>query len=80
MPSPYEIRNGLRYIRGTNNFFVYTAEGIKIIAIDSNHKESLFTSISDCANKLNLDMAKIKRSLLTGVTYKNLNFKVCTDI
>jgi len=73
MPSPYEIKNGLRFIRGTNNF---VSESLKIIAIsqDNFNNKSIYSSITECSNALNIDRSKIKNCILTGKMYKNYKF------
>ncbi len=71
---PYEIKEGVKYIRGTNNL---VSEGIKIICIDTrlnNHHKMIFPSILECSRVLNLNRAKIKNSLLTGEIYQNYKF------
>jgi hypothetical protein len=63
LSSPYEIKNGIRFMRGTN-ILVY--EGLKIIAIDNHKNNYIFSSISECSIAINIDRSKIKHCLLTG--------------
>ncbi len=74
IPSPYEIRNGIRFIRGTDNL---VSEKLKIKAIDGINKEYFFSSISECGKILKLDRTKIKKSILTGSLYNNYKFEIC---
>jgi len=76
IPSPYEIKNGIRFIRNTNKL---VSEGLKIIAIDNFNNESIFLSITECSLALKLDRAKIKHCLITGETYKNYKFKFASN-
>ena len=76
-PSPYEIKNNIRFIRGTNNL---VSEGLKIISIDNHNNESIFSSINECSLVLNIDRAKIKHCLLTNEAYKNYNFKFAPNV
>jgi len=71
IPSPYEIKNGIRFIRGTNNF---VSESLKIIAFDNFNNKSIYSSITECSNALNIDRSKIKICILTGEVYKNYKF------
>ena len=71
IPSPYEIKNGIRFKRGTNNLI---SESLKIIATDNLNNRSLFSSIAECSTTLKLDRAKIKNSLLSGEEYQNYKF------
>jgi len=71
IPSPYEIKNGIRFIRGTNNF---VSESLKIIAFDNFNNKSIYSSITECSNALNIDRSKIKNCILTGEVYKNYKF------
>lgn len=66
-PSPYEIKNEIRFIRGTNKL---VSEGLKIIAIDNLNNKFIFSSISKCSIAIKIDRSKIKHCLLTGETFK----------
>ena len=72
LSSPYDIKNGIRFIKGTNNL---VSEGLKIIVIDNLNNESIFSSINECSIAINIDRSKIKHCLLTGEIYKNYKFK-----
>jgi len=52
LSSPYEIKNGLRNMRGTNKL---VSEGLKIIAIDNLNNKYIFSSISECSIAINID-------------------------
>lgn len=75
LSSPYEIKNGIRFMRGTNNL---VSEGLKIIAIDILNNKSIFSSISECSIAINIDRSKIKHCLFTGEKYKNLKFLIAS--
>ena len=77
-PSPYEIKNGIRFIRGTNKL---VSESLKIRATDIfiPNNTSVFSSISECSIALKLDRSKIKTCLLSGEIYKNYRFTVQTE-
>ena len=69
VPSPYEIRNGVRFVRGSDNL---VSERLKIKVINCLlNKEYFFSSISECGKILELDRTKIKKSILTGEPYKD---------
>ena len=71
-PSPYIIKEGIRYYRDTLNL---VSEKNKIVVIDSSNNESIFSSISECSRILHLNRAKIKECLISGEIYKNYKFK-----
>jgi hypothetical protein len=71
-PTPYIIKDGIRFYRDTLNL---VSDKIKIVAIDSLNNESVFSSISECSRILQLDRAKIKNCLINGGIYKNYKFK-----
>ena len=71
IPSPYEIKNGIRFIRGTNNF---VSESLKIITIDNLNNKSIFSSITECSNALNIERSKIKNCLISGEVYNKYKF------
>jgi hypothetical protein len=73
MPTPYEIKDGIRFIRGTNNL---VSGGVKIIAKNTlSQKSTIYSSITECSIDLNLDRAKIKECLLLHTEYKNYKFE-----
>jgi hypothetical protein len=71
LPAPYEIKHGLRFIRGTNKL---VSEKIKIISIDNFNNKSIFSSLTECSKSLHIGRSKIKICLLTGEIYKNYKF------
>lgn len=70
-PSPYEIKNGVRFLRGTNNL---VSDKLKIIAIDENNNKFFYLSISECSKALNIGRTNIKNSILSGRIYKGYKF------
>ena len=71
-PSPYIIKEGIRYYRDSLNL---VSDKNKIVVIDNSNNESIFSSISECSRILNLNRAKIKECLISGEIYKNYKFK-----
>jgi hypothetical protein len=71
LPSPYEIKNGIRFLRGTNNL---VSEKLKIVAIDENNNKYFYSSISECSKVLNIGRTNIKNSILSGEVYKGYKF------
>lgn len=69
--SPYEIKQGTRFYRYTDKL---VSEALNLIVIDSSGKNFIYPSINDCSKNLNIGRKKIKHCLITGVSYKNLNF------
>ena len=70
--SPYEIKQGLRYIRGTNKL---VSESSSIIVIDTNkNSESNYSSMTECAQSLNISRVTIKKYLTSGKSYKGYLF------
>lgn len=70
--SPYEIKNGLRFLRNTNNL---VSTGLRISCINhSNKEEQVFSSISNCSEVLKIDRTYIKKYLLNKEKYKNYTF------
>jgi hypothetical protein len=72
LPAPYEIKNGIRFIKDTNKL---VPEKIKLISVDKFNKELNFISITECSKILQIDRSKIKHCLITGESYKNYIFK-----
>lgn len=75
LPSPYEIKKGIRFLRGTNKL---VSESLKILCTDTRlsvNNNKIFSSISECSSALHLDRSKIKNCLLTGELYNNYKFK-----
>jgi hypothetical protein len=84
LSSPYEIKNGIRFLRGTNNL---VSEGLKIIAIDisNNNSISVFSSISECSIAINIDRLKKLNNVYSSLPgqwrvkiYKNFKFLIAT--
>ena len=69
--SPYEIKQGIRYIRNTNKL---VSEHTKIVAVDVNNNRNTFKSMFECADNLNISRSKIKQYLNTGKSYKGYIF------
>ena len=70
--SPYEIKDGIRYLRNTNNF---VSTGLRILCINHNNNEKqIFSSISKCSEVLKIDRTYIKKFLLNKEKYKNYTF------
>lgn len=69
--SPYEIKQGVRYYRNTNNL---VSEAINIVVIDSNGNNTIYSNLSDCARNLNIGRNKIKQCLSSGEHYKGYIF------
>jgi hypothetical protein len=76
LPAPYEIKNKIRYIRGTNKL---VSEKIKIISIDHHNNKIIFSSMTECSKILHIDRSKIKKCLLTGEIYKKFKFIFSSD-
>lgn len=71
LDSPYEIKQGVRYYRNTNNL---VSEATSIVVIDSNNNRTVYISLSDCAKKLKIGRHRIKYCLSTGESFKGYNF------
>lgn len=72
LPSPYEIKNNIRFLRDTNNL---VSEKVEILCINQYNNINLkFSSISECSKTLKIDRSTIKKYLLTGKSYKNYKF------
>lgn len=71
LPTPYEIKNGVRYLTGTNKL---VSEKLRIIAIDENDHKFSYSSISECHRALKIGRLIIKNCILTGKTYKGYKF------
>ena len=71
LPAPYEIKNGVRYLAGTNKL---VSERLRILAIDVNGNKFSYSSISECNRALEIGRAIIKDCILTGKTYKGYKF------
>ena len=49
IPSPYEEKNGVRYLRGSDKL---VSSSVKIVATDSGGNKSYFSSHTECSNHL----------------------------
>ncbi len=72
LPSPYEIKNGIIFLRGTDKL---VSKKFKIKIEHTNGKVLYFSSISECSLNLNIPSKIIKNCLITGNPYKNYIFK-----
>ena len=75
LPSPYEIKNGILYIRGTDKL---VSKFFKIRIEDTKGKVQYFSSITECSLNLNISSKIIKNCLISGNPYKNYTFKFDT--
>jgi LAGLIDADG DNA endonuclease family protein/NUMOD1 domain-containing protein len=71
LPSPYELKNGIRFIRGTN---IFVSNNVKILCVDANNSKQTFSSITECSKNLKIDRKTIKKYLLNGEKYNNYQF------
>lgn len=77
LPSPYEIKNNIRFIRGTDKL---VSEKLNIIVEDINGNIQYFNSILDCSLQINISRKIIKNCLITGKPHKDYIFKFDTYI
>lgn len=73
LQAPYEIKNGVRLLTGTNK---WVPSIIKVIAIDNLGNEIYFDSISQCSLTLKISKSQIKDCIIKGKLYKNFAFKL----
>lgn len=71
MPSPYQIKSGIRFKRNSTAFAGGTLD---LLVIDPNNNKLVFSSFKECSRSLNIKISIIKNCLLTGKTYKNSKF------
>lgn len=76
LPSPYEIKDRVRFLRGTAKL---VSEKLKIIAIDKNNNRFTYSSITECSKALNLGRTNIKNCILSGQTYKTYKFILANE-
>ena len=70
--SPYEIKQGFRYYRGTNKL---VSESVEITVTNTNNNEkTIYKSITECSEELKISRKKIKDCLDTGNSYNDYNF------
>lgn len=78
LPTPYEIKGGIRYLRGTNN--LVSGEKSGLIAINEDGNKGHYTSITECSLALGFGRRTIKNCLSssskkkTGNTHKSYRF------
>ena len=72
IPSPYTIKEGVRFYRNTLKL---VSDKIKILAIDHLNKEFVFSSISECSRILQIERVIIKNCLLSGEIACGYSFK-----
>jgi hypothetical protein len=77
LPSPYEIKEGILFLRGTNKL---VSKFFKIKVKDTSDEVQYFTSISECRLNLNIPSKIIKNCLLLNIPYKNYTIKFDTII
>ena len=77
LPSPYEIKNSIRFIRGTDKLI---SEKLNIIVEDIHSNKQYFNSISECSTQIYISRKIIKNCLITGTSYKGYTFKFDTHI
>jgi hypothetical protein len=73
MQAPYEIKNGVRLLAGTNK---WVPSSTKVIAIDKLGNEIYFDSISQCSLTLKISKSQIKDCIIKRKLYKNFTFKL----
>jgi hypothetical protein len=61
LPSPYEIKNGIRFLRNTDKLV-----SKKFIVIDENQNKKVYTSLSEACKIFNLKKFLIKDALFSG--------------
>ena len=69
IPSPYTIKNGIRFYRNTLKL---VSDKIKIVAYrldDGLNNKIVFSSISECSRILQIERYIIKKYLLNGENY-----------
>ena len=72
LPSPYEMKNGILFIRGTEKL---VSKVFKIRIEDTKGKIQYFRNITECSLNLNISTKIIKNCLISGNPYKNYTFK-----
>jgi len=77
LPSPYEIKNSIRFIRDTDKL---VSEKLNIIVEDIKGNIQYFNSITNCSLQINISRKIIKNCLITGTSYKGYTFKFETYI
>jgi hypothetical protein len=75
LPSPYEIKKGIRFIRNTDKLVPHK---INIIVDDSNGNKEYYNGIISCSLQTSISRKIIKNCLITGKSYKGFTFKFDT--
>jgi hypothetical protein len=70
-PAIYEIRNGVRFLAGTNKL---VSEKLNIVVVDREGKKQIFSSISSASKSLNFGRKTIKDCLLSNRIYNGYSF------
>jgi len=68
LPAPYEVRNGTRYITGTDQL---VSESFPVFVTFPDGSISSFSSLSKCALALGISRKPVRKYLDTGTPYKN---------
>jgi hypothetical protein len=68
LPAPYEVRNGTRYLAGTDKL---VSEAFPVFVTYPDGSISIFPSLSKCAIALGISRNPIRKYLDTGTPYKN---------
>lgn len=76
LPSPYEVKNGILFFKGTDKL---VSKNTKIEVIDNDGKVLYFSSISECSLNLNISSKLVKDCLINGTSYKNYTLKFNTE-
>jgi len=77
LPSPYEIKNNIRFIRDTDKL---VSEKLKIIVEDAKGNKQYYDSMVECSKQMNISRQKMKYCLMTGISHKGYIFKFDTYI
>jgi len=77
LPSPYEIKNNIRFIRDTEKL---VSEKLNIIVEDAKGNKQYYASIVECSKQISISRKTIKDCLITGISYKGYIFKFDTYI
>ena len=72
IPSPYIIKDGIRFLRGSNSL-VSEKRNIYCINVLTNNILK-FSSLTDCGKALSINRSTIKNYLISGQIYKNYRF------
>lgn len=73
MPAPYEIKNGVRLLSGTDK---WVSESLSIVVIDKSGNKLFFDSLCKCSEALSISRTKIKNCIISGNPYKDYIFSI----